>query len=338
MENVASVDSGKAFWRGSSGAWAGQQLLRALANGEPFSPNALRTCDTLRKDEWKAFDEQLVEVNASRLRGVADLIAAGLTRNVPNSFGKTLFEYERIGEISPALVSLDGMVNTENDRPEFDVAAVPLPITHKDFWINLRTLTASRTRGEALDTTMVRMAGRVIAEKQEEMLFLGSKTFGGYPIYGYTTHPQRATVAFSGGLNWGNASKTGEQYLTDVFTMITALETNGYTAGPYWIYTPTDASVRLDADFKANSDRSIRERLLGVDRIAGIGVTDKLPTGNVIMVQATDDVVTLLQGEPLQTIQWDVNGGMQVNFKALQIQVPLIRVNANSKTGLVHMA
>lgn len=339
MENGVQVSGGRDFWKGSGGTLAGIRLLEALGRNEPFTPQVFRTCDTLRRDQWVEFDTVLVEAAALRLRGVADLLAAGLTRFVPNSFGKTVFQYDRIGDISPALVSMDGMVNTENDAPEFDFVGLPLPITHKDFWINLRKLSASRNgTGEALDTVMIRLAGRTIAEKSEEMLFLGGKTFGGLSIYGYTTHPNRATSGFTGGLTWDDATKTGQGYYDDVAVMIAAMEAAGFKSGPYWIYTPSDASIRLDGDFKANSDRTIRERLLTIDRVQRITAVDTLPTNNVVMVQATDDVVTIVNGEPLQTIQWDVNGGMQVNFKALQIQVPLIRVNQSSKTGIVHLS
>jgi hypothetical protein len=41
---------------------------------------ALRTLDTLRHEEWKYFDDALVEEAVIRLVGVADLIAAGLVR------------------------------------------------------------------------------------------------------------------------------------------------------------------------------------------------------------------------------------------------------------------
>lgn len=334
------VETGRTFWAGSSGVWAGQKLMDAISNGGEanFRAQALRVCDTLQKDEWKFFDTTLVESAALRLRGVADLLSAGLTVTVPNSFGKTVYEYEQVGDWSAAQVSMDGMVNTDNDRVEFTLAGLPLPITHKDFWINLRTLVASRTRGEALDTLQIRLAGRKIAEATEDMLFNGGRKWGGYTIYGYRTHPNRNIASFSGGLAWDNAAKTGDQRLTDVGTMISKLEADGYTSGPYWLYLPPDASFGLDSDFKTASDRTVRERLLAVDRLQKISFSDKLATGQAIMIQATPDVVVMVNGEPLQTIQWDVNGGMQINFKAMQISVPLIRSDYSTNVGVVHMS
>jgi hypothetical protein len=37
-------------------------------------------------------------------------------------------------------------------------------------------------------------------------------------------------------------------------------------------------------------------------------------------------------------VQWDVHGGFQVNFKAFMIAVPLIRADAQNRSGVVHMS
>jgi len=78
--------------------------------------------------------------------------------------------------------------------------------------------------------------------------------------------------------------------------------------------------------------------LLETDNISFIRVADKLPDGEMVIVQLTSDVVVMVEGEPLQTVQWDVHGGFQINFKAFQIMVPLIRVDAEGRSGIVHFA
>lgn len=333
----AVLEGGKTFWNNSSGRWAGEQLMRALAAGRDISPAELRTASVLRKDEWIHLDNELIAEAQLRLRGVADLIAAGLTIPVANSMGKTVFEYEKVSDMEAANVSLDGMVRGENDRPEFSLAGLPLPITHKDFFINLRTLTASRTRGESLDSTSVRLAGRKVAEASETMLFNGGKTFGGYTIYGYTNHPDRNIESFGAGGSWDQSAKTGAEILADVLTMMASAEADNMY-GPYAIYVPRDASTKLEEDFKANTDGSIRDRILKVAGITSIRVADFLASGNVLLVQMTKDVVALVQGETLQTIQWDIEGGFGINFKAFQIQVPLIRSDSAGHSGIVHMS
>jgi len=333
----AIIHGGKQFMQSASGVWAGMQFLAAFKAGKGITTSALRTLDTLQRDEWKYFDSELVAEAQLRLRGVADLYAAGLVKRIPNGLGKTVLEYENMGSMDPAIVSLDGVTRSENDRVEFGFGNLPLPITHKDFYLNLRHLQASRDRGEALDTVHVRAAGRAVAETAEEILFLGSKTFAGLPLYGYTTHPNRNTASFGTNGSWSQTAKTGDNIIEDINTMITALE-NDRMYGPYIIYIGSGMSLKMSADFKAASDRTIRERILTMSQIQDVRVADKMPANTVVMVQMTSDVVQWVEGEPLQTVQWDVHGGFQINFKAFQIGVPFIRADVNGRSGIVHMS
>lgn len=338
---LPNVSAAKQLFGGATGRWATSQLKKAFMEGRALSAQALRTLDTLRHEEWKFFDEALVEEAAIRLVGVADLIAAGLVRNVPNALGKTVFAYEKVTDMDAAVTSLDGLSQTNNDRQEFDFNQIPLPITHKDFFINLRTLAASRERGEALDTTQVRTAGRVVAEQLEKMLFQGGPTFGGLSIYGYITHPDRNQGAFTDSKDWGDNTKTPESFLADVQKMIGRAHADRMY-GPFTIYVPTDAGVVLDGDYFRSGGTSvnitIRERLLKINGISAIKVADQLPTANVVMKQDTVDVAAWVNGESLQTVQWDEYGGFQINFKAFAIGVPLIRSDADGRSGVVHLA
>jgi len=338
----ATVDSPAAFFNFSSGSgrWAAERFVAATRAGmgiKALSPSVLRTAEVLTRDEWKVFDTELVAEGQIRLRGVADLVAAGLVKRIPNGLAKTVLEYQTISDMDPAIVSLDGVTRSFNDRIEFGSAGIPLPITHKDFYINLRTLLASRTSGEALDTTYVRVAGRKIAETTENMLFNGGKTFGSLPIYGYTTHPNRNLMSFGSGGDWGQAAKTGAQIVTDVSGAVALLE-GDRMYGPYMIYTGSDASLKLQEDYKAEGDATIRERILQLDNVQGIRVADQLADGEVVVVQMTPDVVQMVEGEPLQTVQWDVHGGFQINFKAMTIMVPLIRSDPEGRSGIVHIS
>jgi hypothetical protein len=181
------------------------------------------------------------------------------------------------------------------------------------------------------------MAGRVVTEAAEYMLFRGGKTFGGYVIYGYSTHPDRNTVAYGAGGPWSSVTKTGDQMLADIQTMLSAAEADRMY-GPYMLYVDRAANINLNADFKAASDKNIRSRLLETDNILGISSSDQMPPNTLLLVQMTLDVAAWVNGETLQTIQWDVEGGFQINFKAFQIGVPLIRSDGAGRSGIVHMS
>jgi hypothetical protein len=180
-------------------------------------------------------------------------------------------------------------------------------------------------------------AGRLVSEQVEKMLFQGyAGKFGGLSVYGYTSHPDVNTSVFGTNGNWAQTAKTGADCLVDVLSMIKVLEADRMF-GPYWLYVDSLASTKLEEDFKANGDKTIRQRLLEVDRLQAITVADQMPANHVVLVQATADVVQLCEGEPLQTIQWDIQGGFQINFKAFTIQVPLIRSDDQGRSGIFDM-
>lgn len=325
-----------------AGGWAAARFMEAVNRGaKSLSPSMLRTLDTLRHEEWKYFDEALVEEALIQLKGVADLREAGLVRSVSNSLGKTVFAYEKVTFMDVAEVSLFGETRTDNDKVEFQLNNLPLPMIHKDFFIDIRTLTASRNQNEPLDTTQVRTAGRVIAEMEEQLLFQGGPTFGGLPIYGYTTFPGRHTAGYGSGGNWtvaNQGTKTGPQILDDLLTMIETLQEDRMF-GPYFLYVSRDSGATLENDYNPTfSTKTIRQRLEEVEGISKVQVVDKLPAATVVLVQATMDVTCWVQGEALQTVQWDTSGGMQINFKAFEIGVPLIRNDIQGRTGLFHMS
>lgn len=320
----------------NTGRWAGEQLLKALKAGKHMSPQALRTLDTLRKNEWEHLDEAVIREGIIRLAVAADVRAAGLVIPVPNAMGKTMFQWETATDMEPAQISLSGVSRTEDDRQEFTLNSQPMPIIHKDFNMNLRTLEASRNPpGEPLDTMQAETAARLVAEKIEEGFFLGTngKTFGGSQIYGLTNHPSINTQDFENNEEWNHASKDGAGILTDVLGAITKLEGDRFY-GPYMIYIPTAYSVPLENDFKANSDLTIRQRLLQINGVQGIKVADQCPANQVVIVQMTRDVISLIDGEPIQTIQWDIEGGMILKFKVMAIQHPLIRADVDGRCGV----
>lgn len=340
---ASTFDDFSSFARESvsgSGRWATAQLKKLVAAGADLNTSVLRTADTLRHEDWKFWDDVLQNEALIRLVGVADLIGAGLTKAIPNSLGKTVYEYEKITFMDEAEVSLDGVSRTPNDVQEFSQAGIPLPITHKDFFLNLRQLTASRNSNTPLDTVQAATAGRVVAEKAEKMLFQGGKTFGGLTIYGYTTFPSRNHGTFTDAKNWGDATKVGTAYVADAIKAMTALAA-ARQYGPYGVYVPTDAGVLINNDYVAtggnNPNQTIRQRLEAIENISFVHVADQLPSGAVIFTQLTSDNAVWVQGEPLQVVQWDEGGGFTINFKAFQIAVPLFRVTAGGRSGIYHM-
>jgi len=300
-----------------------------------FNINALRTNDVLLYDEWKVIDKAVLKAATQRLLGIGDLQSRGLTYDIPNGLAKTVLAWQDSSDLEDASMSMDGITRGQRDRPEFDINYIPLPIIHYDFSYSVREIQQSRDGSMPLDTTTSELAARKVIEKAETILFQGSSSykFGGGTIYGYQDAPQRNTGSLTA--NWDDSAASGATILADVLAMKQA-SIDAYHFGPWVLYIPTNFESAIDDDFKANSDKSIRTRLLEIAGLSDIKVADFLSSDNVVLVQMTTDVVRLVNGLAITTVQWDSEGGMQANFKVMMIMVPQIRNDQNNRSGIVH--
>lgn len=307
----------------------GRSYITVNGSAMPLIANA-----TLRKDEWVQYDQAIIKAAQSRLNGVQDLIGRGLTFSIGNGLGKTVLEYEDQSDITAAQMSMDAVTRGQNDRPEWDLNYLPLPIIHKDFQINIRALNSSRTTGMSLDTTMAELATFKVAEKVETILFQGASSFayGGGTIYGYVDFPHRNTGTCT---LWTGSSKTGAQIVADVVAMKQASIADLYY-GPWMLYIPTACETVLDEDYVAGYPKTIRSRILEIDGILGVKVVDKLASTSLLLVQMTSDVVRMVIGMPITMLEWTAEGGMVFHYKVMTIQVPQLRADQNDHTGIVH--
>lgn len=310
---------------------------------ESYSTIQLNTTATLRRDEWKALDEAIMDVSRYRLGGVADLESNGLVYNLGNGLGTTVLEWHDVSDAMEAALTMDGVTRGPNDRVVFQHNYLPIPIIHVDYEINARVLAASRNLGNPLDTTSAERAARRVAEKVETMLFTNTTYAYGETdsrtrnsIYSYINFPDRNLVNLS--IPWSASAITAAGILQDVLEMKQA-SINAYHYGPWMMYIPTAYETVLDDDYDTQTPgTTIRERILKIAGISGIKVVDTLPADNVLLVQMTSDVVRLVKGMGLQNVEWATEGGMISKFKVMTIQVPQIRSDQNGRTGIVHLS
>lgn len=295
----------------------------------------LRANDLLRKDEWKALDDAIVPVARRQLGAIEDLRAAGLVRSL-GSLGVLLDEYEAVSDIDAAEQSMSGVTSGQRDLATYALNSVPIPITFRDFQIHLRHLEASRRGGSQIDTTNAELCAARVAEKLEEVLFNGSSVnIGGNSIAGLTTASSRITGSLTG--DWATfPTVTGENIVSDVLSMIADAEDENYF-GEMTFYVPVSYMQVLRNDFKANSDKTILQRLEEIDAFAGVRATTSL-TAEVVGVHLRRDVLDYSEASGITTVQWEEMGGMIQNFKVMAASAPRIKIpsTASAKTGLVH--
>lgn len=312
----------------------GKPYITRNVKGKPKPVLAMNAPASLRLREWIEIDRAVMDAAyTTPMRLFADLRARGDTIGIPNGMGKTIYEYQRMTDVGPAITSMDGIRESDNDRPHFDLTGIPLPIVHADFQFSARQIAISRTGGAPLDTTMARLKARKCLEEVEKYT-AGSQTykFGGYNIYGYTNFPQRMTQSITAPSSANHATTIGE-----VLSMRKKLMDKGY-AGPYRVYMSSTWDTYLDEDYLNTGSRTdtLRQRLMAIAGIGSIETTQWLTGNTIIMVQQTPDVAQAVVGMDVTTLQWPSKGGMMLNFKVMCIMVPLLRADINGITGIVH--
>lgn len=329
MNPGVQIDTISAGAGGLTGS--GDVATRLMQSG--FNVNALRTNDVLRKDEWIQYDQALVEVARDRLPLVSELVNRGLTYNISNGLGTTILEWEDVSDMEPANVSMAGVTRGEQDTLEFTLRSMPLPIIHKDFTINIRKLEASRSTGMPLDTAQAELAGRLVAEETEKMVILGHATrVGAAQIYGIDTVPNSSAITMTGTTGWDTDS-TGAEILADVLSAMAALETDNMY-GPYTLIVTYAAWNRMLEDFKAESDKTIVQRVLELPGILNVIPSKNVPAEHAYLVQMTRDVIDEVIGMQPTVVQWETQGGMQLHFKVMSIMIPRVRFTQTLQSGI----
>lgn len=318
----------------------GRSYIAVNEGGKVVAKPVTNALATLRKEDWIQLDEAIIKAAQPRLRLVSDIRGAGLTYSLPNGLGTTVLQSEVMGDIGDATISMDGMREGANDRPEFNIVNLPLPIIHKDFSYSARQLATSRSGATPLDTTTAELAARKVAEEVEKLALGVASTyaFGGGTIYGLVNYPN--TITTETVQDPTDSLWTPEVLVSDVLAMRQAAN-DKYFYGPYMLYMGSDWNQYLDEDYKALSTLTLRQRLGQIDGISDVRTLDFL-TGSyknaVLLVQMTPDVIRMVVGMELTTVQWESNGGMLQNFKVMCIMVPQLRADINSSTGIVYAA
>lgn len=309
----------------------------------------IRANATLRKEEWKVYDDAVVQANQETLFAVRDVLDRGLRYDIGDPFGTTVIERDQLGEMSEAQVSMYAGTPPESDRVTYTLVGVPVPVISKGFWLDERVLSASRRRGQTLDAANAAAATRVVNERLEQLLFTGGVVYGGYTLHGYTNHPNVNTGSLTG--SWLTLSTTfPKAIINDVIAMKQTC-TNDHAMGPYMLYVPHAWIDALDSDYFAqvpgtspaaasgatSPTQTIRQRILQVDGIAGVRPTTQL-TATVLLVSMTSQTIRVGFGFEPRLIQWETQGGMVNHFRVLSIMTFIVDADYAGRSGIAYFS
>jgi len=297
-------------------------------------PVVVNANSTLRKEEWEYLDRTVMLASRQRLKAWADLRAAN-SFAMPNGMGHTVLQTQAMSDPGEASISMEANPQSSNDRPLFDLTNLPLPIIHSEFTVGMRELATSRNFGQGLDFSMAEACSRRVAESVERLTIgsLGSYTFGGGSVYGYTNYPYRitATITSPTAVGWVPAT-----LINEVLAMRKASQ-DAKHYGPWVIYNGLAWDQYLDVDYSAaKGDNTLRDRLKKINGVSDVRTLDFLSGYDLIMVQMTSDVCRAVVGADLTTIQWESRGGLNMHFLVMCICVSQMRKDFYGNTGLVH--
>lgn len=327
-----------------------EAILRSLSEGRELSVASLRALSPLSDKAQVLVDQAVVEVGVERLQFVADLMAAGLTYNLPDPLSVTQLEWDQGSKVGGATRSMSPAARGENQLLDRKHNRVPIYCTFDDFSLGIRTLKMSERVGAPLDLSMVKQATRRVNESIEDAFINGATTAdgqlftdSGYTAPGLVNAPN--AQAYNLTADWTGVNTigtTGPAMLNDVLSMIGQAQAN-FKFGPYNLYLGTKAGVLLEGDFKVNTQGTIRQRIEAIE-VGGakinIRVADRFPqlsTGGpqVALVQMTDDVVQAVNGQPPTVIPWTSLDGFTLHWLVLAIIVPRVRSDYDGNSGIV---
>ena len=281
---------------------------------------------TLRKEDWIMIDEAVLTAARPKLRFFNELRTLGLNVNLPNALGKTVWQYERQSKLGGATVSMDGVRQGDANRPMYDMDQMPLPLIHEDFKFSARQIAVSRSSNMPIDTTTAGEAAIAVAEEVEKLALGVSSvySFGGGRLYGLLNYPYKLTKLFTN--PWFDDGTRDPAWTPgllqrEILEARTALaERQRY--GPFNLYVSPDFDEILDDDYNmgtagVTSSMTLRERLMRINAIKDIHTCEFLPKGNLVLLQMSIDTIQAITGMDITTVQWQTEGGFEINFKVL---------------------
>lgn len=330
-----SVDAAQAFAQQAGGADGFNYLMANEEQRAEFMANA----SSLQKDEWEQLSDTVISVRKQNLNLVNDLRSSGLTR--PLDLSTLTSVWQTVDDVGDgAEVTMNPGTRTSTDDVQYKTDGVPLPVFHKDWFVDRRQLLASRNQGQGLDTVIPSQMTRAVSQIIEDTFLNGwSADVDGYELYGFRNHPDRNTVTAPGA--WADGTTDPEDIRQTFISIIEAMENDEFS-GPYNVYLSRSEwqTLRDQIAVFANGDTSgtnMRERIEDeFSEINSLNVSAQIPAGEAIAYQPTTETVSVGVAEDIQPVEWRSNDGWRHHFKILGAMTLELKSTSSGQMGVAH--
>lgn len=292
----------------------------------------LRNADgTLRHEDFLVIEQRIVEVRRRALNGITDLMGAGLT--FPVGIGEQMVGFENINEFQAAQQAMNPNTEQNNDTV-FTESFVPNPITHQGFQVPWRQEGFNYKRSLGMTESV-----RQVSERLEDTLFNGNASiavnYNGatFPIYGYTTHPNRGTGTIS---DW-TVEANVELIIPELIDELGAMwaDQGGVNNDRVMVYVSNDIWNVFQKDYKAGVRGSIRDRALEIAQVMDIKPAEKLASTTVVLVEMEPRTVELAVASDIISVPHTKTNPMAPQvMTTYAAMVQQIKVDSNGNTGV----
>ncbi len=290
---------------------------------------------TVRHEDFLTIRDRLVEIRERELNGIADLRAAGLTFNEPIT--SQIVGFENHNDFPDAERDMNPNAYQNNDSV-FSESYVPCPIMHQSFDVIWRQQGFDYKRSVGLERT-----ARKVLESAEDLLFNGDAdivvNFNGtnFPIYGYTTHPNRGLGTISDWTDEANASQIVKELIQNISEMWA--EQGGIRNGSVMVYVANDIWNNFQNDYKSDyPSKPILDRMRDVVQVMDVKPAEKLAAGEVVLVEMDSRTIELCIEADLTVVPHTKTAPFEPQtFTTYAAMVPQIKVDGNGQTGIRHL-
>lgn len=332
---------GPSFWKTLDGAFQMGYLGVRPSQNDSVRANA----QLFDYDEFVDRSEEIIEeVNLEV--GVLD-DAMGIDE-VGSSLATTIYTEQAESEVGEAEISMDGQAKGEN----FDTANLPVgvaqPIIHVDYEIDARDQQQSANMGQDKEARLARQAGRVLREKEDDLMLNGwgleiaGPNGGQFSVDGFLNTDARITGSAPD--VWENDT-AGKQAVQDTAEqMVSDLENVGANSdknlmprsrGVYFYYNQVHNALLDKEDPRGDGNMSIRQRLQQDHPYVTLRETPFIPDDEAVMVVRDERVMSVVNAQGPTNMSWEPSP-MATRYKALSSRVPFFRSTYSDILGVVN--
>lgn len=313
------------------------QGFRSLQN--QIDADGFRALAPLPFNSQVQIDTAVVGVGLDRLTLMADVMAAGLTYNLPDPLSFTQLQWNKSNKVGNARRVMSPETRGENFLPDLLAQNLPIYLTISQFELGIRELKMSQRVGLPLDTSNVESGTRSVNENMEDAFINGATTLDGQAmaVAGYSApgivNATNAETQSLTAASW-DSTPVAATILSETQAMMAKLRANK-KFGPYRLYVNTEVGANLDNDYTtAAPQNTIKERLLKMEGLQAIRTADLMPATKVVLVQMTKDVLDVVVGQRPTVIPWTSVSGFTFYNMIMAIMVPRVKQDYNGKTGI----